>query len=372
MTDILMTREVPSGAFGDVDDHRGGPQDSVSILADMRWPGDTGIGQVQHAYLSRLPSTLKVIDLRVEGRLGHPLSPLRIARAMRRHRAAGSFFWSAGFMPPLWGTAKAIVIVHDLMHLQYYSKTKALYYNLVLKPLYRRCAAIVCVSEYVRDEFLAWSGVDQAKMHVIPNGIQPRFLTPQKPDKPFPHDYILYVGNHRPYKNLHRLIEAYGVSGLSAAGVHLVLSGHADDDLVALATTQNVGDFVHFVGSLPSEAIPSFYRAARAIAYVSLSEGFGLPIIEAMACGVPIVTSNVTAMPEVAGDAAILVDPYSLEDIAKGLIAACTNDDLRAEIVRKGLTRVRNFDWDISARKMWTLVEHHARLSATYGIRKLT
>jgi glycosyltransferase involved in cell wall biosynthesis len=122
-----------------------------------------------------------------------------------------------------------------------------------------------------------------------------------------------------------------------------------------------VGGYVHFLGQIPEERLPALYRGADAVAYASLEEGFGLPILEGMASGVPVITSNVTAMPEIAAGAALLVDPYSVKDIAHGLDRITSDETLRKELVRLGRERLSQFDWDLSAAKLWGLVTQFAQ-----------
>lgn len=327
----------------------------LTVLADMRWPSHTGIGQVQEAYLARKPREIAVVDLNVAGPIGSPLSPLRIALAMWRAKRTGALFWSAGFIPPLFGCKRAIVFVHDLTHLRYYNKIRRLYYVLILKALYRRCAAVVCVSNYTRDEFLAWSKADPAKVHVIKNGVSRQFIE-NKSAHELPYKYILYPGNHRSYKNLHRLVQAFAQSRIGRRGIHLLLTGEGSPELKRVIKKYDLEDLVHFCGRISGEQLPKVYRGADAIAFVSLYEGFGLPILEAMASDVPVITSTVSAMPEVAGNAALLVDPLSVDAIADALVQITTDEELRHDYVEKGRQRLKEFDWDRSAEEFWRLI----------------
>jgi glycosyltransferase involved in cell wall biosynthesis len=175
-----------------------------------------------------------------------------------------------------------------------------------------------------------------------------------------PYQYILYPGNYRSYKNLGRLFVAYAASRLPKQGIHLVLTGVEAPGLVHEARRLSVGEFVHFLGGVKSEDLPKVYKGALAVAFVSLYEGFGLPIIEGMASGVPVLTSNVSAMPEVAGDAAMIVDPSSVSEITRGLELLVTDPVLRNELVHRGLERVIRFDWTRSAHELWTIVDRVA------------
>ncbi|WP_280571300.1 glycosyltransferase family 1 protein, partial [Chromohalobacter sp. 296-RDG] len=112
-----------------------------------------------------------------------------------------------------------------------------------------------------------------------------------------------------------------------------------------------------FMGDVDERALPSLYKGARGLLFPSLYEGFGLPVLEAMACGTPVLTSNVTSLPEVAGDAALLVDPARIEEIASGIEQLENDKQLRAELIAKGLERVKGFTWDITARKVQEVLD---------------
>jgi glycosyltransferase involved in cell wall biosynthesis len=322
----------------------------------MRWPLHTGIGQVQEAYVARKPHEVSLVNLKVAGRIGSPLSPLKIASALWRARNECAVFWSAGFVPPLFGCRRAIIFVHDLTHLKYYGRLRRIYYALVLRALYARCAAVICVSDYTRAEFLTWSKMDPARVHVIKNGVPRRFVDNRLASK-FPYKYVLYPGNHRPYKNLDRIVRAFAQSMITGRGIHLVLTGEEHPDLKRTIDECHLQGFVHFCGCVSSERLPQLYRGAEAVVFVSLYEGFGLPILEAMASHVPVVTSKVSAMPEVAGDAALLVDPHSVNAIASALLRITSDQELRTDLIAKGRQRLKDFDWDRSADRFWRLVK---------------
>lgn len=329
------------------------------VLADMRFWPTSGLGKVEAAILSRKPKTADVERLKVPGKYGHPLSTYRIAKALRAQQTANTVFWSAGFVPPLHSSVPVVVTVHDLTHLHYYDAKRRAYFNYIFRPLYKRCSAIICVSEHTRHELLAWSKASESKVHVVHNGLDSTYLQ-NRAKANLGYKYVLYAGNHRPYKNLGTLIGAYARSSLSQHGVHLALTGSADEDLVALARQSGNESFVHFLGHVPEQEMPALYRGAEVVAYVSLYEGFGLPILEAMASEVPVVTSNISSMPEVAGGAALIVDPLATDAVAEALENAAFNVQLRANLIQKGLHRCQTFSWDESARQVWQLLQNIA------------
>lgn len=330
------------------------------VYADLRWPSKTGIGNVQSELLARVPNRAKVVDLAVEGALGSPLSPLAVSQALKRSRAGDGVFWNPGFIPPLSSGMPSVVTVHDLTHLHFYSRLHRVYYQLVFKHLYRRCSAVVCVSDFTRREFLAWSGMPAERVHVVHNGVQPIYA---ENDQTYglPYRYVLYPGNHRGYKNIVRLMEAFARSSLPKQDIHLVMTGSENPALTRRAGELGVSSLVRFTGRVQDAELPRLYKGALLVAFVSLYEGFGLPLVEAMASGVPVLTSNVSAMPEVAGDAALIVDPYSVEAIANGLDVLARDEVMREDLVGKGLQRVSAFDWDVSAGELWSIIDRAYR-----------
>ena len=166
--------------------------------------------------------------------------------------------------------------------------------------------------------------------------------------------FILYVGTDRPHKNLKRLLEAYAhLKQQMAVPPRLLLVGSLDRDGPTGHMIRALGldASVHILGYLSEEELPLAYQASEVFAYCSVSEGFGMPLLEAMASGVPIITSRVGAMAEIVGESAILVDPGSVDSIAEGLYRALTSDEMRRQLIDRGLTRVKQFSWEESARK---------------------
>jgi glycosyltransferase involved in cell wall biosynthesis len=332
----------------------------VKVFADLRWPSTTGIGVVKEELLRRLPADFTLTDLHVKGRIGSPISPWAIARALDRSGPDSGIFWSPGFLPPAKCDVPRIVTIHDLMHLRFYSKVHAAYYNFALKPLYRKCTAIICVSEFTRQEFLNWSGMPPDRVFMIHNGVSADFNSPIRSGAA-PVPYVLYAGNRRNYKNLHRLLRGYATSGLSAKGIQLVLTGDPDRHLQREAESLAVSHMIRFAGTVNHTELIALYREARLVAFVSLSEGFGLPVIEGMAAGVPVLASNVTSIPEIAGDAALLVDPYSVDAIAAGLNRLAFDEDERSKLIRLGHQRVVQFSWDATAARLWAVLRSVAK-----------
>jgi glycosyltransferase involved in cell wall biosynthesis len=259
---------------------------------------------------------------------------------------------------------RTVVTIHDCIHLmfpQYLPGSVAhAYARASMWSAARMSDRILTVSEASKRDILRFFDIPPEKVEVIYNAIDERFLVPPSEeqidrmrqryqlDKPF----LLYVGNIKPHKNLERLIDAF--SRVRAAGLdelRLVIIGDELSKYPPLRQAvhrHRLDKHVRFLGFQPSESLAVFYRLARAFVFPSLYEGFGLPPLEAMACGTPVVTSDVSSLPEVAGGAAVLVDPYDPAAIAEGIQRAVTDDTLRAELIARGLARVRDFSWQTS------------------------
>jgi glycosyltransferase involved in cell wall biosynthesis len=173
--------------------------------------------------------------------------------------------------------------------------------------------------------------------------------------------YILYAGNIRPQKNIPRLIEAFAVVRGELAdhpvygGLRLIVIGDEISqypDVRLAANKTRAGHAVRFLGFVPFETLRAFYESAAAFAFPSLHEGFGLPPLEAMACGTPVVTSNVSSLPEVVGDAAIQVNPENVFEIARALKDVLLDDELRARLIELGHQQATRFSWEDTARQV--------------------
>jgi glycosyltransferase involved in cell wall biosynthesis len=178
--------------------------------------------------------------------------------------------------------------------------------------------------------------------------------------------FVLTVGNQQPRKNLGRLLQAWKM--LAAAGRDggsrlVIAGGHRGrrDDLAALAAALGVRDRVQFLGYVPHEHVPALYAAAAAFVFPSLYEGFGLPLLEAMACGTPVVSSNATSLPEVAGDAAVYFEPIDVSGMVSTIGAVLQDATLRAELRERGLQRAARFSWKACAKAAVAVYEEAVR-----------
>lgn len=325
----------------------------MNIFIDNRWFGETGIGRYAREILNRKPASHRVTFLDRNWKIKNPVSPWLLGEAA--NTSGADLFWSPGFMPPARCKIPYVVTIHDLIHLHYGTSWHRLYYNQILRRLLRSASSIFTDSEYSRNEILTWSGLSAQRVRVIPLAVSDDFTSQSEIFRPG-YPYILYVGNRRAYKNIHRLIEAFG-RGCANCDIKLALSGFESPDLLMVAKKFGVAERLVFLGRIEEAELPAVYRGAVAVAYVSLYEGFGLPPLEAMACGTPVLASNVTSIPEVVGNAAVLVDPLNVEEIAEGLKCLTEDDTLRGRLRSLGLERASMFNWHKTAEITWNSLQ---------------
>jgi glycosyltransferase involved in cell wall biosynthesis len=271
-------------------------------------------------------------------------------------------------LPPLV-RCRSVVTIHDCIHLmfpQYLPGRLAyVYAKGSMWSAARKANRILTVSEASKRDILRFFDVAPEKVSVIYNAIDERFLAPPntahmdlvRQRYQLDHPFVLYVGNIKPHKNIQRLIDAFGrTRGRGCPDdLKLVIIGDEISKYPALRQSvhkHKLDKHVRFLGFQPMETLAAFYRLARVFVFPSLYEGFGLPPLEAMACGTPVVTSNVSSLPEVAGTAALLVDPYDPEAIATGICQALTDEAKRADLIASGLERARSFSWAQSVKKI--------------------
>lgn len=287
------------------------------------------------------------------------------------------------FTVPLLGRAKKVFVLHGSewfvipQHFLWYDR---LYLKCAV-PLYFRAAdCFIAVSRAVKMDAVRLTGVRESKIAAIHNGfdaatfrvvhdeaqlrcIASRYALPER--------FILWVGQLESRKNIGRLLQAFARIK-DRVPHHLVLAGAqrfafpmaagVEEDLKRIDELR-LQDRVHFPGWIPHADLPSMYCLADLFSFPSLHEGFGIPLLEAMACGCPILTANTCAPPEVVGDAAVLVDPTNVDAIATGMLELLTNAELRQRNVARGFNRVKEFGWERCAREVLTLFESVAHTS---------
>lgn len=317
------------------------------ILADGRWLGRHGIGRFSHEIISRLnhadilkgPSPLSIKSLF--------WLPYQLANHKKRYRV----FFSPGFMPPIYSAIPFILTIHDLIpihHPDNQSWAKAYFFNIVIKKAIHRAHTIFTVSEYSKNEILTWANIPDTKIIVVKNGISDLFSPHGKKHTPG-YGYFLYVGNTKPHKNVPRLIQAFAKANIDQS-IKLILTSPLTLELQHLVQTHHIAHRIVINHDLSESLLAEYYRGAIALLFPSLYEGFGLPVVEAMASGTPVITSNVTSLPEIANDAAVMINPYDIESLASHIEQMVTNENVRNDCIAKGLKQAATFSWERSAK----------------------
>ena len=284
---------------------------------------------------------------------------LRLPLAARRVRA--DLFHAPHYVLPPFVPGPTVVTIHDCIHLRFpqYLPSRAawIYAHTMIRLAARKATRILTVSDASKGDILYYTGVRDDKVVVVHNGLDARFATPPDADAldrvrqrfDLGHPYVLYVGNIKPHKNLERLIEAFALARAGGPDdLRLVLIGDEISKYPALRQSvhrHRVDKYVRYFGFQPAATLVAFYRLARAFVFPSLYEGFGLPPLEAMANLTPVVTSNLSSLPEVVGNAALLVDPYDPQSIADGIRRAISDEPLRQMLIERGRLRAQAFSW---------------------------
>jgi len=263
-----------------------------------------------------------------------------------------------------------VLTVHDLIfrHLSEHHKPLNRWYLNLTMPLYcRRASHIIAISRCTERDLIAAYGLPPEKITVIYEAADPRF-GPRPPEVVaatrarygLPDRYLLFVGAIEPRKNLARLLaafEAIHAEGLSDALVIVGKRGWLYDDFFARLERSSVRDAVILPGYVPDEDLPTIYAGAQALVFPSLYEGFGLPVLEAMACGTPVVASNASSLPEVGGAAALYFSPTDVEAMAEALRRLLRDVDLRGSMRMAGLNRAAEFSWRGTASRTRTVYD---------------
>jgi glycosyltransferase involved in cell wall biosynthesis len=262
----------------------------------------------------------------------------------------------------------SVVTIHDCIHLRFpqYLPNRAapLYAKWMMRSAAHKAARVLTVSQASKDDILSYLDVPAEKVEVIYNALDERLAEPPTDadigrvrerfllNAPF----VLYAGNIKPHKNVDRLIEAFATVRERVPGdLKLLIIGDELSkypNLRRLVHRHHLHAHVRFLGFVPDDTLAALYRMAAVFVFPSLYEGFGLPPLEAMAAGAPVVTSNVSSLPEVVGDAALLIDPLDPHAIAAAIVRVLTDTSLRADLIRRGYERVKAFSWERSVARV--------------------
>jgi glycosyltransferase involved in cell wall biosynthesis len=255
-----------------------------------------------------------------------------------------------------------VVTIHDLSFLRYpegFRKQNRLYLSSFTQWSVQRARRVIAVSESTKRDVVHHYGISPDIVDVVHNGVDPCFqplpaseTTTFRARQGLPERFLLFVGTLEPRKNVIHLIESY--AQLAADRPPLMLVGGKGwfyDEIFARVETLGLDDNVRYVGFVPPEDLPKWYNAATLLVYPSLYEGFGLPPLEAMACGTPVVTSTASSLPEVVGEAGLLVDPTDTEALTDAMNRVLGDQELQHEMGSAGLIQAQGFSWQKSARR---------------------
>ena len=287
------------------------------------------------------------------------------------HRPPDVLFVPAHVLP-LVHPPRSVVTIHDLGYLHFpraHRPLDRLYLDLSTRFNARAAAHVIADSQATKRDLVERYGVEPSKISVIYPGYDEEAFQPLREREAIEAvktrygiagDYILFVGTIQPRKNLVRLMEAFSLLKRQAADLQLVIAGKKGwlyEAIFRRVRELGLEGRVVFTGYVAEEDLPALFSGARLFVFPSLYEGFGLPVLEAMACGVPVVCSNASSLPEVAGDAALLFDPLDVEGMAAAMERVLGDERLRAELVERGLKRAREFSWEKCARQTLAVLE---------------
>jgi len=330
----------------------------------------TGVQRYTSEILNRFSDSIDIVEpgKPLHGMKGHAweqiVLPLRLNNRL---------LWSPSNTGPL-SVEKQVISIMDvspLDHPEWSSRKFSSWYQFLLPRLINRVRGVLTISEFSRQRILHYCPMAESKVHVTLLAADRRFqptdeesaaMAIERLGLPTSH-YIVALGSLEPRKNLKSLLLAWErIQSKLPDEVWLVLAGAKGKSLVF--GDQSYDDLpprVYLTGHVPDDLLPAFYSGAMASVYLSFYEGFGLPPLEAMACGTPVLASNATSLPEVVGDAALTVDPFDVEAIGHNLIKIVEDADLRADLKLRGLERSKLFNWDKTAQQTWQVLEQAAR-----------
>jgi glycosyltransferase involved in cell wall biosynthesis len=284
-----------------------------------------------------------------------------LKRALRKHKI--DLFWSPDGFCSLGSNVPQVATIHDL---NFEHNPKDLpwifssYFRFFFPKFVRKAKKIITVSEYSKNDIHSNYGIPKEKVRVIYNGSNEAYKSIDFESKKAIRDkytegkpFFVFVGSLHPRKNVKRLIEAFEIVSKQNTEIRLVIVGSAmwKDKKFTFSTV--LKNRIVFTGHLDSSELTKIMASAIALTYVPYFEGFGIPLVEAMRCGTPILAANATCLPEVAGNAAIYCNPFNVNDIAKGMLILLENNDLLRDLSKKGLERSQYFSWDKAAEEVW-------------------
>lgn len=292
-----------------------------------------------------------------------------IPRLVKKHRA-DLFLSPDGFLSRRLGIPQ-VPVIHDLNFVHYPEDLRpshSRYYRKNFPEFASKAQRVATVSEFSKVDLIEQYGLKADKIDVVYNGVNSSFKPANatavhrfKTEYTAGEEYFVFVGAMHPRKNIQRLLHAFDLLKQRESGNYrLVLVGNKywwNDDIRQTFEQMTHRESVVFTGRLSEGELQTALSGAMALTFVPYFEGFGIPILEGFATHCPVITSNITAMPEIAGDAALLVDPFSVDSIADAMQKLLREPDLRTQLIAAGQARVNEFSWDLSAQRLWNTIE---------------
>lgn len=364
-------------------EHPERPSSAIDYLKGLvRWLPAVGPEHFYYVFVSprnqhqftNLQSNVRLVNCFVS----NENMPLRIAIQQSilpsyMRRLGLDVLFSPGNVCPLWGRFHRVLKINTLHHYripQLVGRTRSLYRNVAFAKSARRADHIVANTATTKEEICRLIGVPEEKVSVVLEASYD-FYAPIRQDeiasvrarRGVHANYVLFVSTLYRYKNLETLIRSFAkLIRERSFGCELVVAGRDCDSyqakLEALAESLGVTSKIRFLGFVPPEDLAALYSGARVFVYPSLEETFGKPLIEAMSCGVPVVASNTSCIPEVLGGAGILVDPLDVDEMSHAIHEASTNELARPQLIKMGLQRAHCFSWEASAKQTLAVIEN--------------
>ena len=267
--------------------------------------------------------------------------------------------------PPL-KKAKLVVTIFDLTPMKFkgfFTEKAANYFTIYFKEIIPKAAVVIAISQCTKNDILEYFDIAEERVEVIPLAADANYKQVQdkiavdkvKARYKINRDYILFVGTLEPRKNITNIIRAYNMLPHHLKYNHLLVicgkKGWYYEEIFRTVEELNLEDNVIFTGYVPDKDVPLLMNGAKVFVYPSFYEGFGLPPLEAMACGTPVISSNVSSIPEVVGNAGILVNPNNVEELSDAIVRVVSNEELRAQLSEKGLRQANKFSWRATVEK---------------------
>ncbi len=257
------------------------------------------------------------------------------------------------FMAPLACPCRLVMTIHDLNHMvlpQFYTPFHQFYYQIFVRSCIRRSRFILTVSRFSKEEIVRNLKIPRDKVYVTYNGVASHYLPITDQEQidyvrdlyELPEKFIFCVSNNKPHKNVLQLVRAFCHSRVD---IPLVLACPVDTNIIRIAETYNKKHLIYFSKFIAEIHLPSVYSMTHLFVYPSTYEGFGLPPLEALACGTPVVVAHSSSLPEVVGNAAIFTNPFDYRDIARALEVGVYDEDLRAQLKSRGVDHAHKFSW---------------------------